>query len=207
MMPRATYLLVLLSALMMSLAACGGDAGTTRADERSRGILPPPSAPEGNAPVEPIDVPSTPLPPGDPPVTPPVEPPGTPSAPPPTTPPVTPQAETMSTPVNPEAGAPATADAPSRGDVVGAEDTKPADTTPPPMDTEDAGLVTRLKGTLGKDKDEAVRGVLVNAKGGVVVLSGTVETEDQRQRAEDAVEAEDGVSKVENKIVIKPPTP
>lgn len=68
-----------------------------------------------------------------------------------------------------------------------------------------AGMVARVKTKLANDVGLAtVSGVSVNAANGVVTLSGTVASDDQKREAERAAASVDGVTKVVNQLTVQP---
>jgi osmotically-inducible protein OsmY len=69
---------------------------------------------------------------------------------------------------------------------------------------DDAAVVAKIKAELLKSPDVSGLAVNVDAKKGVVTLSGSARTEAERAKAADIAKRADGVAKVENKIVLKP---
>jgi hyperosmotically inducible periplasmic protein len=69
---------------------------------------------------------------------------------------------------------------------------------------DDAALVAKIKAELLKSPDVSGLAVNVDAKNGVVTLSGSAKTEAERTKAADIAKRADGAAKVDNKIVIKP---
>jgi osmotically-inducible protein OsmY len=69
---------------------------------------------------------------------------------------------------------------------------------------DDAAVVAKIKAELLKSPDVSGLAVNVDAKNGVVTLSGSARTEAERTKAADIAKHADGVAKVDNKIVIKP---
>ena len=69
---------------------------------------------------------------------------------------------------------------------------------------DDAAVVAKIKAELLKSPDVSGLAVNVDARNGVVTLSGSAKTEAERTKAADIARRADGVAKVDNKIVIKP---
>jgi len=69
---------------------------------------------------------------------------------------------------------------------------------------DDAAVVAKIKAELLKSPDVSGLAVNVDARNGVVTLSGSARTEAERTKAADIAKRADGVAKVDNKIVIKP---
>jgi osmotically-inducible protein OsmY len=69
---------------------------------------------------------------------------------------------------------------------------------------DDAALVTKIKASLLSSSEVDGLDVKVDAKAGVVTLSGTATTEAERATAVRIAKNADGVKAVENHIVIKP---
>jgi hyperosmotically inducible periplasmic protein len=69
---------------------------------------------------------------------------------------------------------------------------------------DDATVVAKIKAEMLKSPDVSGLAVNVDAKNGVVTLSGSAKTEAERTKAADIARHADGVAKVDNKIVIKP---
>lgn len=69
---------------------------------------------------------------------------------------------------------------------------------------DDATVVAKIKAELLKSPDVSGLALNVDAKNGVVTLSGSAKTEAERTKAVDIAKRADGVAKVENKIEIKP---
>jgi hyperosmotically inducible periplasmic protein len=69
---------------------------------------------------------------------------------------------------------------------------------------DDAAVVAKIKAELLKSPEVSGLAVNVDAKNGVVTLSGSAKTEAERTKAADIARHADGVAKVDNKIVIKP---
>jgi osmotically-inducible protein OsmY len=69
---------------------------------------------------------------------------------------------------------------------------------------DDATLVAKIKAELLKSPDVSGLAVNVDAKDGVVTLSGNAKTDVERTRAQEIAQRAGGVAKVDNKIVIKP---
>lgn len=68
-----------------------------------------------------------------------------------------------------------------------------------------AGMVARVKAKLADQVGLAtVSGVSVDVANGVVTLSGTVSSQDQKQQAERAASSVDGVTRVVNQLTIQP---
>lgn len=68
-----------------------------------------------------------------------------------------------------------------------------------------AGMVARVKAKLADDVGlSTVSGVSVDVSGGVVTLSGTVSSEDQKRQAERSASSVDGVTRVVNQITVQP---
>ena len=68
-----------------------------------------------------------------------------------------------------------------------------------------AGMVAKVKAKLASDVGlSTVSGVSVDVRSGVVTLSGTVSSEDQKREAERAVSGVDGVTQVVNQLTIHP---
>ncbi len=77
---------------------------------------------------------------------------------------------------------------------------------------DDAALVASVKAKLLNSPDVEGLDVNVDAKNGVITLSGTADTTAERSSAEKLAKATDGVKSVDNRLVIKPdaavqPTP
>jgi osmotically-inducible protein OsmY len=68
---------------------------------------------------------------------------------------------------------------------------------------DDATLVAKIKSSLLRSPEVEGLDVNVDAKDGVVTLSGTAATQTEKASAERIAKTSDGVKKVENKIVIK----
>lgn len=69
---------------------------------------------------------------------------------------------------------------------------------------DDATLVARIKSSLLRSPEVEGLDVNVDARDGVVTLSGTAATQTEKASAERIAKTSNGVKKVENKIVIKP---
>ena len=69
---------------------------------------------------------------------------------------------------------------------------------------DDRAISTKIKAALLKDKEVSGLAVEVNTFRGVVQLSGFVDTDVQRQRAEEVARTVAGVQSVENNITVKP---
>jgi osmotically-inducible protein OsmY len=68
-----------------------------------------------------------------------------------------------------------------------------------------AGIEARVKAKLANNVGLAtVSGVSVSAADGVVTLSGTVSSDDQKREAERAAASVDGVTKVVNQLTVQP---
>lgn len=72
---------------------------------------------------------------------------------------------------------------------------------------DDATLVARIKSSLLRSPEVEGLDVNVDARDGVVTLSGTAATQTEKASAERIAKTSDGVKKVENRIVIKPDVP
>lgn len=72
---------------------------------------------------------------------------------------------------------------------------------------DDATLVARIKSSLLRSPEVEGLDVNVDAKDGVVTLSGTAATQTEKASAERIAKTSNGVKKVENRIVIKPDVP
>jgi osmotically-inducible protein OsmY len=68
---------------------------------------------------------------------------------------------------------------------------------------DDASLVARIKADLLRSPQVDGLDVNVDAKNGVITLSGTAATEAEKVRAEQIAKTANGVKGVDNKIVIK----
>jgi hyperosmotically inducible protein len=68
---------------------------------------------------------------------------------------------------------------------------------------EDAELIAKIKTNLLRSPEVEGLDVHVDAKNGVVTLSGTAATTAERASAERIAKTSDGVTKVENRIVLK----
>ncbi|MET0280265.1 MAG: BON domain-containing protein [Steroidobacteraceae bacterium] len=69
---------------------------------------------------------------------------------------------------------------------------------------DDASLVARIKADLLRSPQVDGLDVNVDAKNGVITLSGTAATDAERVRAEQIAKTATGVKGVDNKIVVKP---
>ena len=69
---------------------------------------------------------------------------------------------------------------------------------------DDATLVAKIKAELLRSPDVTGLALNVDAKNGVVTLSGNAKTEAERTKAVDIAKRAGGVAKVDNKIEIKP---
>ena len=67
---------------------------------------------------------------------------------------------------------------------------------------DDAGITTAVKAKLAADKIKTLVRVSVDTVGGVVTLTGTVESANQKKHAEEVARGVKGVSKVVNNIQI-----
>jgi len=81
-----------------------------------------------------------------------------------------------------------------------------ADNTTAGQRVEDATLVAKVKAELLRSPDVAGLAVNVDAKNGVVTLSGHANTETERTKAAQIAQTTSGVAKVDNKIMLKPDT-
>ena len=68
---------------------------------------------------------------------------------------------------------------------------------------DDATLVAKIKAELLRAPDVSGLALNVDAKNGVVTLSGSAKSEAERTKAVDIAKHAEGVAKVDNKIVIK----
>jgi osmotically-inducible protein OsmY len=68
---------------------------------------------------------------------------------------------------------------------------------------DDTAITTAVKAKLAKDKIKTLVRVSVDTVGGVVTLTGTVESADQKKHAEEVTRGVKGVSKVVNNLQIK----
>lgn len=68
----------------------------------------------------------------------------------------------------------------------------------------DAAHVTSVQVRLKGDLELASEQIAVTAQGDTVVLSGTVGTADERQRAESLARSVKGVEKIDNRIEVRP---
>jgi osmotically-inducible protein OsmY len=68
---------------------------------------------------------------------------------------------------------------------------------------DDTAITTAVKAKLAKDKIKTLVRVSVDTVGGVVTLTGTVESADQKKHAEEVARGVKGVSKVVNDLQIK----
>jgi hyperosmotically inducible periplasmic protein len=78
-----------------------------------------------------------------------------------------------------------------------------ADETTVGQKVDDATLVAKIKAELLKSPDVSGLAVNVDAKNGVVTLSGNAKTDMERTKAQEIAQRAGGVAKVDNKIVIK----
>lgn len=69
---------------------------------------------------------------------------------------------------------------------------------------DDASIVARVKSGLLSSSEVEGLDVNVDARNGVVTLSGTADTMSERSSAERIAKSADGVKSVDNKIVVKP---
>lgn len=67
---------------------------------------------------------------------------------------------------------------------------------------DDAWITTKVKSTLAEDSATPAKDIHVNTKSGVVVLTGNVQTKDQKKKAEADVRTIKGVKDVENQLVV-----
>ncbi len=67
---------------------------------------------------------------------------------------------------------------------------------------DDAAITTAVKAKLAADKIKTLVRVSVDTVGGVVTLTGTVESADQKKHAEEVARGVKGVSKVVNNLQI-----
>jgi len=67
---------------------------------------------------------------------------------------------------------------------------------------DDAGITTAVKAKLAADKIKTLVRVSVDTVGGVVTLTGTVESANQKKHAEEVARGVKGVSKVVNNLQI-----
>jgi osmotically-inducible protein OsmY len=81
-----------------------------------------------------------------------------------------------------------------------------ADETTAGQKLDDATLVAKVKAELLRSSEVSGLAVNVDAKNGVVTLSGHAGTETERARAAEIAQTTSGVAKVDNRIVIKPET-
>jgi hyperosmotically inducible periplasmic protein len=81
-----------------------------------------------------------------------------------------------------------------------------ADETTAGQKLDDATLVAKVKAELLRSSEVSGLAVNVDAKNGVVTLSGHAGTETERARAAQIAQTTSGVAKVDNRIVIKPET-
>jgi hypothetical protein len=80
---------------------------------------------------------------------------------------------------------------------------------PPPATIQeiDRGRMLAAEQAIKTDGELAGEGIQVSAKGDTLVLSGSVQTDDEKQRAERLAKTTRGITKVENDLVVKPRTP
>lgn len=67
---------------------------------------------------------------------------------------------------------------------------------------DDAWITTKVKADLAKDSDTKAHKIHVNTKSGVVVLTGTVASIAEKQKAEANAKSVKGVVNVENQLVV-----
>ena len=68
----------------------------------------------------------------------------------------------------------------------------------------DAAITAKITAGLARDPDLSALGIDVQTKGGDVVMRGTAPTTIARERAEQIAKSVDGVSRVENLLILKP---
>jgi hypothetical protein len=78
---------------------------------------------------------------------------------------------------------------------------KPEDRPPTHMD--DALITEKVKAALAKDLDASALAISVDTTQGTVQLSGTVESEEEKEKAESIARGVDGVKAVENKLTVE----
>ena len=67
---------------------------------------------------------------------------------------------------------------------------------------DDAWITTKVKSTLAQDAATPAKDIHVNTKSGVVVLTGSVQSKDQKKKAESDARTIKGVKDVENQLVV-----
>ncbi|HEU4600946.1 MAG TPA: BON domain-containing protein [Steroidobacteraceae bacterium] len=67
---------------------------------------------------------------------------------------------------------------------------------------DDAWITTKVKSTLATDSTTPATDIHVNTKSGVVVLTGNVQSKEQKKKAEDNARSVQGVKDVENQLVV-----
>jgi hyperosmotically inducible periplasmic protein len=67
---------------------------------------------------------------------------------------------------------------------------------------DDAWITTKVKSTLAQDSATPAKDIHVNTKSGVVVLTGSVQSKDQKKKAESDARTIKGVKDVENQLVV-----
>jgi hyperosmotically inducible periplasmic protein len=67
---------------------------------------------------------------------------------------------------------------------------------------DDAWITTKVKSTLAQDSATPAKDIHVNTKSGVVVLTGNVQSKDQKKKAEADARTIEGVKDVENQLVV-----
>jgi hyperosmotically inducible protein len=67
---------------------------------------------------------------------------------------------------------------------------------------DDAWITTKVKSTLAQDSATPAKDIHVNTKSGVVVLTGSVQSKDQKKKAETDARTIKGVKDVENQLVV-----
>lgn len=87
--------------------------------------------------------------------------------------------------------------------LVGAKTAMTADTTEKvEQAVDDAAITTAVKAKLAADKIKTLVRVSVDTVGGVVTLTGTVETANEKKHAQELARGSKGVSKVVNNLQI-----
>lgn len=77
-----------------------------------------------------------------------------------------------------------------------------ADDTTATGKVDDAWITTKVKSTLAQDSATPAKDIHVNTKSGVVVLTGTVQSKDQKKQAEQDARSIKGVKDVENQLMV-----
>jgi hyperosmotically inducible periplasmic protein len=77
-------------------------------------------------------------------------------------------------------------------------------TSTPQRTASDAALVTKVKGALASDDGLKSLNIDVDANAGVVTLKGKVDNDEMKQRAQQAAQAVQGVTWVQNQISVAP---